>query len=85
MAAAFALANKGINRLEGDDGRRLEQARAEYVERAAQLTDDAATQLNLGKFHFVGGDYPRAAHAFEDEAVPAALVHHSSAVNRCAA
>jgi hypothetical protein len=66
VAAAFALANKGLTRLEGDDGRRLEQARAEYVERAAQLTDDAETQLNLGKFHFVGGDYPRAAHAFED-------------------
>jgi hypothetical protein len=66
VAAAFALANKGLTRLEGDDGRRLEQARAEYAERAAQLTDDAETQLNLGKFHFVGGDYPRAARAFED-------------------
>ncbi|HEV8253186.1 MAG TPA: tetratricopeptide repeat protein [Vicinamibacteria bacterium] len=66
VAAAFALANKGVTRLEGEDGRRLEQGRAEYALRAEQLTDDADTQLNLGKFHFVGGDYPRAAHAFED-------------------
>ena len=65
MAAAFALMNAGITRLPGADGERLEAAKRDYVVRAGLLTDDADTQLNLGKFYFLDRRYDAAAGAFE--------------------
>jgi predicted CXXCH cytochrome family protein len=66
VAAAFALLNKGVRELPGEDGRRYDQAKAEYVARAALLPDDATSQLNLGKFLFLDRQVARAAVAFED-------------------
>ena len=65
VAAAFALVNAGIARLPGADGERLEAAKRDYVTRAGLLTDDAETQLNLGKFFFLDRRYDAAAEAFE--------------------
>ena len=65
MAAAFALMNAGITRLPGADGQRLEAAKRDYIARAGLLTDDAETQLNLGKFYFLDRRYEAAAGAFE--------------------
>jgi predicted CXXCH cytochrome family protein len=65
VGAAFALAAKGVAALPGEDGRRLAEARADYAARAAFLSDDAGAQLDLGKFLFLGGEYDRAAQAFE--------------------
>jgi hypothetical protein len=65
VGAAFALAGKGVATLPGDDGVRLGEARGDYVERAAFLSDDAGAQMELGKFHFVGGEFERAASAFD--------------------
>jgi hypothetical protein len=65
MAAAFALMNAGITRLPGADGERLEAAKRDYVARASLLSDDADTQLNLGKFYFLDRRFDAAAEAFE--------------------
>jgi hypothetical protein len=69
MAAAFALMNAGITRLPGADGERLEAAKRDYIARAGLLTDDAETQLNLGKFYFLDRRYEIAAEAFEQAQV----------------
>lgn len=66
VAAAFALMNKGVRELPGEDGRLYDEAKAEYVARAALLEDDAPSQLNLGKFLFLDRQAARAAVAFED-------------------
>jgi len=65
VAAAFALVNAGLTRLPGPDGERLEAAKRDYVARAGLLTDDAETQLNLGKFFFLDRRYDASAGAFE--------------------
>jgi predicted CXXCH cytochrome family protein len=65
VGAAFSLAAKGVAALPGEDGLRLAAARADYASRAAFLNDDAGAQLDLGKFFFLGGDYDRAAQAFD--------------------
>jgi hypothetical protein len=65
MAAAFALMNAGVTRLPGADGERLEAAKRDYVARAGLLTDDAETQLNLGRFYFLDRRFDAAAGAFE--------------------
>ena len=65
VAAAFALVNAGITSLPGSDGARLEAAKRDYVARAGLLTDDARTQLELGKFLFLDRSYDAAAEAFE--------------------
>jgi tetratricopeptide (TPR) repeat protein len=65
VAAAFALMNAGITRLEGPDGERLEAAKRDYAARARLLPDDADTQLNLGKFFFLDRRYDASAAALE--------------------
>ena len=65
VGAAFSLAAKGVATLPGEDGRRLAEARADYVSRAAFLNDDADAQLDLGKFFFLAGEYARATEAFD--------------------
>jgi hypothetical protein len=66
MGAAFSLVNKGITRLPGEAGRRLEEAKGDYARRAAFLNDDAGSQLDLGKLYFLDRDYERAGRSFED-------------------
>ena len=65
VGAAFSLAAKGVSALTGEDGRRLAEARADYGARAAFLNDDPGAQLDLGKFYFLGGEFDRAAQAFD--------------------
>jgi len=50
-----------VRELPGEDGRLYDQAKAEYVARAALLPDDAPSLLNLGKFLFLDRPlFPRA-------------------------
>jgi tetratricopeptide (TPR) repeat protein len=65
VGAAFALVNRGVTRLPGAEGARLERAKAEYVRRAALLPDHAPTQLTLGQFLFLDHAYDGAAAALE--------------------
>ncbi|MFQ5791290.1 MAG: HEAT repeat domain-containing protein [Acidobacteriota bacterium] len=65
MNAAMSLLNLGVNRLEGPSGEAFERAKQLHVIRAAFLADDAPSQFNMGKFHFLNGRPDRAAQAFE--------------------
>jgi predicted CXXCH cytochrome family protein len=65
IAAAFALMNRGVRELPGAEGRLYDEAKAEYVRRAALSPDDPATQLTLGQFLFLDRDYTRASEALE--------------------
>jgi predicted CXXCH cytochrome family protein len=65
VGAAFSLAAKGVSSLPGDDGKHLAAARADYAARGAFLSDDPGAQLDLGKFFFLGGEFDRAAQAFD--------------------
>jgi predicted CXXCH cytochrome family protein len=84
MNAAFSLVNLGVPRLDGEDGRRFEAAKADYVARAGVLPDDAATQATLGQFLLLSAEYPRAAQAFEDalRLEPGRSVHYFMALAR---
>jgi len=66
VAAGFALVSAGITTLPGGDGERLNAAKRDYVARAALLEDDAATQMNLGKFDLLDRQAGAAAAAFEN-------------------
>jgi len=66
VAVGFALVSAGITTLPGADGERLNGAKRDYVARAALLEDDAATQMNLGKFHLLDRQAEAAAAAFEN-------------------
>jgi predicted CXXCH cytochrome family protein len=66
VAAAFALVNKGVTRLPGAEGERLEAAKREYVSRAVFFDDDPETQLNLGKFYLLDRSFQQAAGALSD-------------------
>jgi predicted Zn-dependent protease len=66
VAAAFALVNKGVTRLPGAEGERLEAAKREYVSRAVFFNDDPETQLNLGKFYLLDRSFQQAAGALSD-------------------
>jgi tetratricopeptide (TPR) repeat protein len=65
VGAAFALVNRGVTRLPGEEGARLERAKSEYVRRGALLPDHAPTQLTLGQFLFLDRAYDGAADAFQ--------------------
>jgi predicted CXXCH cytochrome family protein len=65
-SAAFSLVGMGVSRLAGEDGRRLEQAKADYVARARYNADDAGAQLDLGKFHLLAGELASARKALSD-------------------
>jgi tetratricopeptide (TPR) repeat protein len=64
--AALSLVRSGVTRLPGDASRGLfEAAKHHYVERARQHPDDAPTQLELGQFLLLDGQYAAAAEAFD--------------------
>ncbi|MGH9334269.1 MAG: ammonia-forming cytochrome c nitrite reductase subunit c552, partial [Vicinamibacteria bacterium] len=65
MGAAFSLLSLGIQSLEGEEGRKFDEAKKIYAARAATSPDHAPTQLGLGKFHVLNRDLPAAAAAFE--------------------
>lgn len=56
VSAALSLMNLQVTRLEGEPGRQLEAAKRDYLSRAALLSDDAAVQLDAGKFHLLNRD-----------------------------
>jgi predicted CXXCH cytochrome family protein len=64
-AAALSLVGLGVVRLAGEDGARLEQAKADYVARARFHSDDPPTQLELGKFLLLDQRFREAAEALE--------------------
>jgi tetratricopeptide (TPR) repeat protein len=61
VGAAFSLVSLGVPTLDGEDGARLEAAKADYVARGRFHDDDADTQLDLGKFLLLTNRYPEAA------------------------
>lgn len=64
MNASMSLLNLGVRRLEGEAGRRFEKAKQDHITRASYYPDDAAAQLNLGKFYVLNRDADGAALAF---------------------
>ncbi len=65
MGAAYSLLILGIRKLEGETGRKFEEAKRIYVTRAANSPDHAPTQRELGKFHVLNRDPKAASVAFE--------------------
>lgn len=64
MSAAIAMVAMGVKPFEGEDGKRYEEAKEEYAERAELNADDAQQQLAAGRFFFLAGNMARAAQAF---------------------
>jgi predicted CXXCH cytochrome family protein len=64
-SAAFSLVGSGVARLPGEDGLRFEAAKADYVARARFHSDDADTQLDLGKFLLLAERFDEARDSFE--------------------
>ena len=66
MNAVVSLLNLGVQALPGEAAVPFEEARQAHIERGRFHADDAAQQLNLGRFHVLAGDIERAADAFEN-------------------
>jgi len=64
VAAAFGLVGRAADGPAAAGGA-IDRAKREYVERAALLDDDPASQLDLGKFHLLDRRADEAAAAFE--------------------
>lgn len=76
MNAGIALVGMGVQQLPGEDGQRLERAKALYRERAELNSDDANQQFAAGKFFLLAGDTDLAVAAFRatlklDNKIPA--------------
>jgi tetratricopeptide (TPR) repeat protein len=56
VGAVFSLVNLRARSLSGEDARRFETARQEYLARMAIQTDDGREQFNLGGFQLLSGD-----------------------------
>ena len=56
VGAAVALTNARVVALEGRAGVLLEEAKRDYLSRAALLSDDARVLLDAGKFHLMNRD-----------------------------
>jgi len=65
VGAVLSLVNLRAVRLSGEDARHFEQAKSEYLARAAIHADDGPEQFNLGIFELLTGDLQAAAQAFE--------------------
>jgi len=65
VAAAFALVSSGSPGAATPRVDAVERAKREYVERAALLEDDPASQLDLGKFHLLDRRADEAVEALE--------------------
>jgi len=66
MNAAISLLNLGVRELQGEAGSMFEEAKADHAARGAFHADDAPQQLNLGRFHVLGGQTEQAALNFEN-------------------
>lgn len=65
LGAGVSLVGMGIAQLPGEDGRRLDAAKALYQLRAALSSDDPTIQLGAGRFYLLAGDPARAIGALE--------------------
>jgi predicted CXXCH cytochrome family protein len=65
VSAAFSLVSLGVGQLPGEDGARLEAAKADYVARGRFHADDADAQLDLGKFLLLANRFDEARETFE--------------------
>ena len=65
VGAALSLMNLKITSLSGDAGRQFEQAKRDYLARAALLEDDASVLLDTGKFHLLNQDAEASARTLE--------------------
>ena len=65
MNAAISLLNLGVSRLEGEPAPEFERAKRDHAVRGDFHKDDAAQQLNLGRFHVLNRDPLSATRAFE--------------------
>ena len=57
ITAASSLLNLGIIRLDGEDGRRLEVAKRDFVEALRNWPNVPEFRLNLGNYHLVHSAY----------------------------
>lgn len=62
-SAGLSLVGAGVVSLPGEDGARLEAAKADYVARARFHADDAEAQLELGKFLLLSARFAEAQQA----------------------
>jgi predicted CXXCH cytochrome family protein len=65
VGAALSLMNRKITRLDGPAAAQFDQAKRDYLERVALLSDDARVLLDAGKFHLLDQHADRAAEALE--------------------
>ena len=56
VGAALSLMNARVTQLEGAAGALFEEAKRDYISRAALLSDDARVLLDVGKFHLMNKD-----------------------------
>jgi tetratricopeptide (TPR) repeat protein len=66
VGAVVSLLNLRTIRFSGETGRLFEQAKKEYLERAAIQSDDGPEQFNVGTFQLLAGNPAAAAEAFEN-------------------
>lgn len=65
VGAALSLMNLKVTSLEGESGRQFEQAKRDYLTRAALLEDDASALVDAGKFHLLNQDADASARTLE--------------------
>lgn len=65
VGAALSLLNLKVTSLDGEPGRLFEQAKRDYLSRAALLEDDASALLDAGKFHLLNRDPDSSARTLE--------------------
>jgi len=56
VGAAVSLTNLGVSSLKGEDGRRFDEAKRDYLTRADFLADDPTALLDVGKFQLLNRD-----------------------------
>jgi cytochrome c554/c'-like protein len=65
VGAAVSLANLNATDLQGDDARRFDAAKQDYVTRGTLLADDPTALLDVGKFQLLSRDADAAARTLE--------------------
>ena len=64
IAAVASLISLGVRELPGEDGDRLERAKALFRARAEANSDDAQQEIGAGRFYYLTGDFSSAVSAF---------------------
>lgn len=65
VGAVVSLTNLGVTSLSGDDARRFEEAKRDYLTRRDFLADDASALLDVGKFQLLNRDADASAATLE--------------------